>query len=389
MFGVDNAGRIIPGSPTLFFLQVDDRTAPFKTLQFAIDAVEHHLVTTFNAGVTDIQGLVYAMPGLYGPAGNGEIFPVKMRDRVHLRGQGARACVLRGDRSAQTQKVFWPNISAPPVLTPGRADGEVLVSFAYSNDRSPGLGFQLPWVGNGETSELLDSFTFQGGDVQVLFDKELSQTSYIGAPTLRGRITNCLFDMRTNWDVVTSSGIVTVEGPYIGIEMTKVYSAPGGYADQEVLIANNTFLMGEFGMVGEGFGIVTYSKMDAVAIIDVTDTGCPTNWTNTDRDMTLRGLGNPILANNLFRTVPLDPGTNPKPFAMLGIDFFDANVAPAVRHLGSRMRSRLRESDNKAMGSAMAGLFLLKLLPSSSDGGRLRLPRSSIVGVHHSSAHGR
>ena len=95
-FGVDGPSMATTGSPLLFFPQVNDIDAPFRTIQYAINALEHHLVSAFNAGNPAVQGLVYALPGIYGPSGNGEFFPIHMRDRVHVQGQGARGCVIRG-----------------------------------------------------------------------------------------------------------------------------------------------------------------------------------------------------------------------------------------------------------------------------------------------------
>ena len=41
VFGVDGTGIHLPGSSLLFFAQVNDPDAPFKTIQYAVDAVEH------------------------------------------------------------------------------------------------------------------------------------------------------------------------------------------------------------------------------------------------------------------------------------------------------------------------------------------------------------
>ena len=330
VFGVDGPGIVTSTSPFGFFAQVNDATTPFKTLQAAIDAVESHVITAFNAGAPLSEGLVYAMPGLYGPGGNGEHFPVQVRDRVHLQGQGARGCVLRGLGIPLT---FTPTTYAMPTIPgapaiPGLVE-EVLVDFSNSSKFSQVFG-TLPWIGLEETSEMLDGFTFQGGEVQVLFHRQPGGIP--GAPELRGRISNCLFDMRHDWPV-TSQGPI-VPGPLFGIQMAKVVSLadlgnqscpPTGYPDQLVLIANNTFVMAELRIDAE-LGLVSdFSARDqAVAIIDVTDPAC--NLAPAPPDASPRGLGNPIIVNNLFRTVPNFGSVLSRPFAMLGIDGGDTSV---------------------------------------------------------------
>ena len=323
VFGVNGQPVAIPGGPLPIFLQVDDISAPFKTIQYAIDAVETHLVGRFNAGDSAIEGIVYALPGLYAAAGNGEVLPINMRDRAHLQGQGARGCVIRGDGvPVQPTRYFLPYGSGPAAPL-----GEVLVNFTFSHQFSLGLfNFPLPWSAGLETSEMLDRFTFQGGDVQVLFYKEINNNLLGGAP-LRGRVSNCLFDMRHNWTVPNPSGPpTTVQGPYFGIEMAKAWATSigttGGYYDQQVLIANNTFILAEMAydpILGAPYN-ASLSRAEAVAIIDVTDTGCGSLAQNTDPDNSLRGVGNPIVVNNLFRT---HPGL-PYGFAMLGIDLKDS-----------------------------------------------------------------
>lgn len=56
--------------------QINDPNAPFKTLQAAIDAVHAHLGYQWTQNATT-QGIVYALPGLYGQHGQGSSLDLK------------------------------------------------------------------------------------------------------------------------------------------------------------------------------------------------------------------------------------------------------------------------------------------------------------------------
>jgi hypothetical protein len=69
-------GQDIAGSPSGAY--IDDPSMACRTLQFAIDHMGQYLR---KAGFDnpDIEGVVHAMPGLYGPHGNyssGDQFPI-------------------------------------------------------------------------------------------------------------------------------------------------------------------------------------------------------------------------------------------------------------------------------------------------------------------------
>ena len=349
VFGQDGALAIpVPGpggfcAPPIFgsaggaFQQVNDQTQPFKTIQRAIDAIHYSLIAAYCASPNDYEGVVFALPGIYGePAvgGQGEVFPIRMRDRVHVKGLHGRGCIIRGsNEQASTPTVFtiWPLLApivsgTPSGCAAGREDRVVLVDFSTSGEFKNALGIgvpDLPWAGTGNTAELLDGFTLQGGDVQVYFGQLIPYRW-----PLRGRITNCLFDMRH--DPVSVPSPSTVRGPWMGILMGKEFEkkggncpgAPGvvGYFDQKVLIANNTFLMAE---CRPGPEWVNTARLEAVGIIDVT---APGSW--VDIDNRNRGVGNPIIANNLFRTAPYEFAP-PMPFAMLGVDIMDTQTVSA------------------------------------------------------------
>ncbi|MBI5434005.1 MAG: hypothetical protein HZA52_14330 [Planctomycetes bacterium] len=312
--------------------QINDPDHPYRKLQTAIDALILHLDATYPGTTAPQQmGIVHALPGLYGPwsNGSGDVLPIVMRDRVHVRGTSARACVIRGG-SSTTQSVFWPEAS----LGGFRRAREVLVDWILTQ-KTAGLPQQSePYVATKwsglpiDAAETFDAFTLQGGDVQMLIGDANQQTND-GA--FAGRIANCVFDMRHNW--ITQGGS-TVVGPYFGL----MFVAPffdnvhaWGYLDRRFVVTNNTFIMAEFSRPSAS-SIPTWvnaCREDAVALIDVTNPSCVLSAvTSRDADTTLRGLSNLLVVNNLFRTMPLGGGwaSQTKPMAMLGVDEADCRV---------------------------------------------------------------
>jgi hypothetical protein len=330
---------------------INDPATPCRTLQFAIDHMNAYLRKSWGTTNTT-EGLVYAMPGLYGPHGpfsSGDTFPIWMQDRVHVQGVGARECVIRGGGS-DTFGTFWPQPSLPP-FGPQTQEKEVLIAFRDSSEfsamRGPNGVFQppqvpedlAPWVATGETAELIDGFTFQGGDVQVYVAPPYQNgDDFLNGYPLAARITNCVFDMRHQWvaseqvDENLPLSTYTVSGPTFGVLMAKPHhdgshsnSHPAqtpGYFDQEVLIASNTFVMAEW---RSGSGWIHTARSDAVAILDVVDPN-PLNGF-PDANLQLRGLGNPNIINNLIRTWPGNQPSNTGHMAMLGIERADTRAS--------------------------------------------------------------
>jgi hypothetical protein len=309
---------------------VNDPDLPFKRLQAAIDETFNRLSVDHQSNPTrNRRGIVYALPGIYGPAGvaanppdaSGDEFPIRMRDRVSVKGAGARRCVLRGigvpGSSAPT--VFWPDGpsgGAVSLATPV----EVLVTYYTAYPGVPPTpswwDVTKPWK---DALEAIDGFTFEGGDVHVLAPTGLNLTGY----TQKGVVSNCVFDMRHDWSV--DDELPNVAGPWIGVLMPK-YFIPGnqglgqGYIDARMLLANNTFVMARYC----GGGNWETCRAGAVGVIDVTNPTC--NFVQRDCDDTLRGVGNPGLLNNLFRTPPGNVGLAQPAYAMLGIDSTDTRV---------------------------------------------------------------
>ncbi|MEM7205063.1 MAG: hypothetical protein AAF628_32715 [Planctomycetota bacterium] len=278
-----------PSTGNDFTAVVGSRASPFQTLQAAINAVAG-VVDNLAATNPGAMGIVYALPGVYGPTGlqsSTDALPIRMRNRVHVQGAGARRCILRGT-GVDNGTTFWP--SEEECGTPDVA-AEILVDFYFA--ANPG---SFPF----DTEEMLDGFTFQGGDVQVLVNSE--------APVL-GRISNCLFDMRHG----ALPGHGTVAGPFFGIQMVHVYELDlPGYHDHPVNILNNTFVLGDH--------LGPLSRPDAVAIIDVNDPAC---WAlEPDPDPELRGVGNPSVQNNLVRSLPSQPVVE-----LMGLDGADTRAA--------------------------------------------------------------
>jgi hypothetical protein len=241
-----------------------------------------------------------------------------MRNRVHVRGVGARRCVIRGVNQSD------PNFD-PGTLVAGIDAGDlagecnaaylqpprqVLVSFRYADkyaNTSPGVGFHW-WAAVPEVHEILDGFTFQGGDVQVAFDTPQSATR-----PQTGRVSNCIFDLRH-----MPSASPPIEGPTVGLLLSMNFDnrPPSwcGYFDQRVHVAHNTFILAEY----RGSQWINDARPGAVGLINVSGRSDP-NGAN-------RGLANVGLQNNLFRTRPANLPTNTGTMAMLGIDAGDALV---------------------------------------------------------------
>jgi len=273
-----------------------------------------------------MEGLVWCMPGVYGPtysathgpSASGDQFPILMRNRVHVRGVGARRCVIRGVNQSD------PNFD-PGTLVAGIDAGDlagecnaayqqpprqVLVSFRYADkyaNTTPGVGFHW-WAAVPEVHEILDGFTFQGGDVQVAFDTPQSVTR-----PQTGRVSNCIFDLRH-----MPSASPPIEGPTVGLLLSMNFDnrPPSwcGYFDQRVHVAHNTFVLAEY----RGSQWTNDARPGAVGLINVSGLSDP-NGAN-------RGLANVGLQNNLFRTRPANLPANTGTMAMLGIDAGDALV---------------------------------------------------------------
>lgn len=345
---------------------VQDPDLPFKTLQAGIDA-------TFNALIALGQGYgeVRALPGVYGPAdvvGNGpnssgDVLPIVMRDRISvLAVGGARRCIIRGtgdpNLSGGGVNLRWPDAQLgrnTSVVT-----REVLVDMSgvgHATRFPAGTNTTTPWYDEGDKNsgpaptpeqydfrEVLDGFTLQGGDVQVLC---LNGSQVNGYFKPRAVIRNCIFDMRHNipGNVFDGTGFpIPVPGPWFGLMLCKeftegagwdcsspVVAGDYGYLDQEILVLNNTFVLSQYfpGNPGTGF---EGAREGAVGIIDVTDPLCSSfqadQFHGFDCDDSFRGLGHAAIVNNIFRTGTYSPNPQFFPYAMLGIDEGDTLVDP-------------------------------------------------------------
>jgi hypothetical protein len=303
------------GSLANLLVRLNDPTRPFRTIQLAIDVcqygVEQRWLTASAADQPKLRGVVLCMPGLYGPAGvqagPTDTFPIVIRDRVSVQGQGARRTVLRGTGVVDPlQEYFWPKGPACGVMLPA----EVLVDFSSqhllaTNPLDP--PFQpLAWTqafDPQDSEEMLDGFCLQGGDFQVYVRHEGEQL---------GRVSNCLFDMRDDPEAT--------RGPYIGILMAHAWDPNTFYKDIQLNVLNNTFVMGE-GSSSEPL----MARPEAVGIIAVNDPLCINGvpGAGTDPIPRLRGVGNPSIQNNLLRTLPEQSLQK----EMLGVDSTDTAVS--------------------------------------------------------------
>ncbi len=323
-----------PVGPDAGLAYINEPSLKFQTLNSAIQAVHAYLVLHYDAAENpDQQGVVYALPGVYSATTNGEVLPVGMRDRVHVQGVGARRCILRGSSTTQlgapNTTVVWPT---SPVSS-ATASREILLNYA---DATP--EFQLgpneaaPWYSDSgpfqynDTPEVFDGFTFQGGDVQVFLRNAALSADYFPA----ARISNCVFDMR---HAILPHGAATpLAGPFFGIMMMRVPTYDSGlipelvgYLDSRLLIAHNTFVFARWNAATGNGGWESESRPESVGIIDVTH--CVSNVSIRDGDARHRGVGNPCITGNVFRTRPFSgSATDARPFAMLGIGREDTQV---------------------------------------------------------------
>ncbi len=318
--------------------QINNPLLPFRTLQAAIDQVFIAQELLWQPNQQPTSGIVYALPGIYGPTGSGDVFPIIMRDRVNVQGLGAQGCVLREvspnnvpalPTSPPAINFFLP-VRTLPINLPTINGVVVLVDFGRASQQGPSLltaGSNPPWVLEPDSFEMLDAFTFEGGDIQIMFWIQLA-LGFTPKPT-HARITNCIFDMRHGW--FPKDGVL-IDGPFLGIELAKRHTpitGPGGirgYPEQFVMIAHNTFIMGSpnFELQGDPW---IRCREGAVGVIDVIDPACQLQV--SDIQSGLRGVGTPGVFNNIFRTAPGFLSAV-QPMAMLGIDSSDTKMFDAV-----------------------------------------------------------
>lgn len=308
----------------------------FKTIQSAINYTGKYLRDTYNAqNNPDREAIVHLMPGIYGPitpqnggVGNGEVFPIRMHDRVHLRGVNARRCVIRGMNPGDAgyasnlhPKVFWPEDKTCPEV--GYKDKQVLIDCSVTTlvfrDSFTAPFVVLPWADDPlhrRTVEFIEGITFQGGDVQVYCGpyEELPIPSFF-------QVANCLFDMRNGIDVEEGPDLA---GASIGLLVAQtwlddvnpaVVVSGDGYLPHEVLSLGNTFLMAEFDKT-QGSGAWSRCRPGAVGILDTCDTLCPEQ---ADPIAIPRGVNRVAVQNSLFRTHTGLNETQVSEMAMVGL----------------------------------------------------------------------
>ncbi len=335
--------------------RLDNQRTPFKTIQRAIDVCQLGVADQFlnggdgpggNPPNPDAFGIVFCLPGIYGPGGQsaGEVagdwdeLPIRMRDRVSVQGQGARRTLIRGIND-QNQESLLPTLEPCGTVS----NVEVLVTFESEHSQAADVfGAALPWAAPGENSEeMFDGFTLQSGDFQVLVDSE-----FAGA---RARISNCIFDMRNHSDDMPNplTG-QALDGPYFGIAIRHVYDLQAQtYFPHTPNILNNTFILGEADVFSAGSGgpcpALSCARDEAVAIIDFNNPQCDAvggggggdpgeeeepgqgqgGTGGGDVNQEFRGVGDPNIQNNLIRTLPIQDMLVTE---FLGIDSTDTEV---------------------------------------------------------------
>ncbi|MEQ1728252.1 MAG: hypothetical protein ABL982_07705 [Vicinamibacterales bacterium] len=300
---VDPVDGFVPGI-------VGDPTTPFLQINDAILAVQAALVGSGPGK----EGVVHLMPGLYSDTGTQpQFFPVNMRDRVHVQGAGAKECVLRVRTAAPILQRYLPlaGTTPTPIGMPNIRRQGVRIAVSYFNATTPTDYAE-------EMGPMLDGVTIQGADIQVSVDSEFLP--------VRGRVSNCVFDMRNTVDVEGEGWT----GPQFGVLICAVYNLAGSFVDRShereyehdrhypthhVHLLNNTFLFG--GLRDYEAGAVDFAEQPAVGICDFAEP------LDQDPIQILRGINRHNIQNNLFRMVDGNPNAN---MATLGIDVGDAHV---------------------------------------------------------------
>lgn len=271
--------------------QVGCSNAPFQTINAAISA----LVGFAGPGS---PGLVHCDAGIYSATTNGEAFPIRMRDWIHLQGVGARETVIRGE-GFSSMNVFFPT-SNGSCKCGSYGPAEVLVDLSFLFDQS---------------EEMLDGFTFQGGDIQVYSRGEQETWA---------RVSNCVFDMLSEDKTVMryddAGGAVSspLPGPAFGILLVHDYHPSVPYYDMPVNIFNNTFAMAWIRQDND----LVLARPGAIAICDVNNPLCNLPPGMSDPNTSLRGTANLNIQNNLIRTAPNQSAT-----ALMGVDNSDVTAA--------------------------------------------------------------
>lgn len=303
--------------------QVGCSDRPFQTIGAAINSL-------LGFASPANPGLVHINPGIYSQATNGEVFPIIMRDNIHLQGTGARQCVIRGhnlSEQPQNINVFLPQSSVCVCGT--YAAREVLVDVSRLFDPTE--------------EEMIDGLTFQGGDIQVYSRNE----AYT-----RARISNCVFDMLNMDPTHNADATLRTPGPTFGILLVHDYHPGVPYFDDPLNILNNTFIQG-WVITDDDLPVV--SRRDAVAICDVNNPLCDLPPGQSDPDRRLRGVGNPNIQNNLIRHVSGQIVT-----ALLGIDSSDVNVV-----FGSRLGPSNAFNPRAIGGRDVSGTYCSLILGSN------------------------
>lgn len=314
------------------------RDLRFKTIQTAIDAVNAQLLQ-------NEEGIVHLMPGLYS-SNLGEAFPIHMRPKVHVQGAGAKECVLRA-RSGGGMMLHYPlngTTNEPARRMPG-----TLVAVDFSTAAWGGTELD-----DSVSGPMLDGVTIQGADVQVSMEDEHT--------IIRGRVSNCVFDMRD----VRDSDSENISGPDFGVLVCAKYWSGGTYRDagvathyppHHIQLFNNTFVQGA--LRSRDAAMVDLSLPDSVAVCDFAEPMTPSSGPNPeDPDIRVRGINRHNIQNNLFRCLDTRPRART---AMLGVDLGDAHCALA-RGLSTPRPTNAFNRGTATTKSVQTGLYSVLVL---------------------------
>lgn len=289
---------------------VNNAGLPFLTINAAIGAISVRGPTAKDWGV------VHVHPGIVSPQTNGEVFPIVMSNYICVHGAGADKVTVIGDQTTAYEGPGWfgvPGVFFPTPLTGSRVFPEVI--------------WELSLLTSTDFDEVVQGFTTRGGDVQLYFETEFGASAVVS---------NCLFDMLDETPDDSDSLFPFLSGPTFGVLLVSDYLGEGlPYLPPVLKFLNNTTIMGWQPDPSDSLASLVTSQIEAVGFCDVNDPLTLYGSAFTpDPNPTLRGVGDPMVVNSIFRTLPPQSPLSPFWFglAMLGVDSTDTTII-----VGSRM----------------------------------------------------
>jgi len=282
---------------------VPQQPEAFKTVKRAIEEIRKKAPNVTNPGVVHIQ------PGVVSLGNSTEPLPIVMSSYIDVIGHSAQSVSIDGTGAAPYGRgsagIFQPE---SPVA---RRNQQVLVDFSD--------------IVTNDYSETLQGVTLRNGQTQVYMESE--RYGHVC-------VSNCVFDMlgKTN-------------GPAFGALIVSVYDYQvPGYEPPVMKFINNTVIMGWAG--DPNVAAKDTCRDGAVGFCQVNDPVLNHPTRSPDPFPNLRGMGKPMLVNNVFRTLPSQNSNASR--AMLGI----ANEDTTIKQGGGHRPGESNAFDRDLVGSS-------------------------------------